>query len=404
MKNTITVPAPRQLPSGSWFIQLRLSGVSVPVTAATEKECIRQAQLIKAEYKAGKSDVLQSKANPTLKQAMEAYISARSNMLSPSTIRGYEIIKEHRFQSVADKKLKTITDWQKLINAEAKGLSPKSLKNAWFFVASVLKEQGYSVPDVILPQTTSVEHAYLAPDQIQPFVKAIKGQRCEIAALLGLSSLRVSEICALSWDNVDLAAGTITVSGAAVYDKDNKLVHKAANKNDSSRRTVLILMPELAEALKAVESKSGLVVKQRPNTIFRQVNAVCASANLPLDGVHGLRHSFATQLIARSTDVARFDHGYPFAHGTMRSICSRHSFFLVCTCANSSFRADRLICLFMTLFYHLAAFLHIFFVRCCLRILELARLSFSPLFLKFFPYLCKEPGHSLMPQPGSLTG
>ena len=36
------VPAPRKLPSGSWFIQLRLGGESIPVTAATAKDCTRE--------------------------------------------------------------------------------------------------------------------------------------------------------------------------------------------------------------------------------------------------------------------------------------------------------------------------------------------------------------------------
>ena len=51
------VPEPRKLQSGTWFIQLRLGGVSVPVSATTKKECIRQAQLIKAEHQSGKNKV-----------------------------------------------------------------------------------------------------------------------------------------------------------------------------------------------------------------------------------------------------------------------------------------------------------------------------------------------------------
>ena len=43
------VPEPRHLPSGSWFIQMRLNGVSVPVTAPTKKQCIHEAEVIKAE-------------------------------------------------------------------------------------------------------------------------------------------------------------------------------------------------------------------------------------------------------------------------------------------------------------------------------------------------------------------
>ena len=48
------VPKARKLSSGKWFIQLRLGGESIPVTAGTEKECTRQAQAVKAEYLVGK--------------------------------------------------------------------------------------------------------------------------------------------------------------------------------------------------------------------------------------------------------------------------------------------------------------------------------------------------------------
>ncbi len=34
------VPKPRKLTSGTWFIQMRLGGESVPVSAATRTECV----------------------------------------------------------------------------------------------------------------------------------------------------------------------------------------------------------------------------------------------------------------------------------------------------------------------------------------------------------------------------
>ena len=34
------VPKPRKLASGTWFIQMRLDGESVPVSAATRSECV----------------------------------------------------------------------------------------------------------------------------------------------------------------------------------------------------------------------------------------------------------------------------------------------------------------------------------------------------------------------------
>ena len=288
------VPEPRKLDSGTWFIQLRLNGVSVPVSASTEKECRRAAELIKAEHRAGKRQIQKAKTEPTLRQAIDEYIKARSNTLSSSTIRGYEIIRDNRFKSVMDKKLSAIKDWQKICNAEAKNLSAKSVKNSWYLVASVLKEQGAEVPNIKMPQVVSKEHAYLEPEQIPIFITAVKGEKCEIAALLALSSLRCSELCALDWENIDLEKQSILVSGAMVQGQNNQFVTKQTNKSKSARRYVPIMMPALASALSAVEDKTGNVVTQRPNTILRQINKVCANNNLPLVGVHGLRHSFAS--------------------------------------------------------------------------------------------------------------
>lgn len=288
------VPEPRKLNCGTWFIQLRLNGVSVPVTGSTEKECRTTAELIKAEHRAGKRQIRKDKANPTLRQAIDEYISVRSNALSPSTIRGYEIIRDNRFQSVMDKKLKDIKDWQKLCNAESKNVSAKSLKNSWYLIASVLKEFDLEVPKIKMPQVVSREHAYLEPEQIELFVKAIDGKNCEIAALLALSSLRSSELCALDWKNVDLKNRRILVSGSTVQGQNNKFVSKETNKSKSSKRYVPILMDELYNALSNCKTKERSVVSYRPNTIFRQINKVCEDNQLPLVGVHGLRHSFAS--------------------------------------------------------------------------------------------------------------
>lgn len=80
------VPEPRKLPSGTWFIQMRLNGISVPVSASTKKECIRQAQLIKAEHRAGKRHFVLT--DKTVKDVLDEYIEKKRGGLSPSTIRG----------------------------------------------------------------------------------------------------------------------------------------------------------------------------------------------------------------------------------------------------------------------------------------------------------------------------
>ena len=88
------VPEPRKLKSGTWVIQMRRGGASVPVSAATRTECIRQAEKIKADYRNGKR--LPCKSAQTLGQCVTAYIDAKRGGLSPSTIREYKSLSRNR--------------------------------------------------------------------------------------------------------------------------------------------------------------------------------------------------------------------------------------------------------------------------------------------------------------------
>lgn len=93
-------PKPRRLPSGSWFIQLRLAGQSISITEPTEKACIQKAQLLKAEYLAGKKmEQRTDQTARTLDRFLENYIDSKRPVLSPSTVRGYEAIRHTRFQA-----------------------------------------------------------------------------------------------------------------------------------------------------------------------------------------------------------------------------------------------------------------------------------------------------------------
>ena len=290
------VPEPRKLKSGSYFIQLRLNGVSVPVTAPTAKECKRQAELIKAEHRSGKRVVQEHKSDPTLGQAIDHYIGSRRNVLSPSTIRGYETIRRNRFRSIIKRPISTVKDWQAVVNKEAALCSAKTLKSAWCLAASAIAFSGLDAPKVTLPQIIPASRPWLNAEQIRIFVDAVHGHCCEIPALLALHSLRRSEIMALTWEHIDLNAGTIRVEGSAVFDAENKLIYKPTNKSRNSRRKIPIMIPALMVALESVpeSERTGALLRCNPNTIWAQINRVCETANLPKVGVHGLRHSFAS--------------------------------------------------------------------------------------------------------------
>lgn len=286
------IPKVEKLPSGNWFCRLRINGVSIPITAESEAECARIAYLKKAELMAGKSRVQRTPKQTTLRMAIDAYLRKYKATLSPSTYDRYLWYKDGRFKEYLDTPVGQIK-WQQMIDDELKDVSEKTVKNAWGLVRPALKNLGYPVPDVKLASVPIKEIAFLQPEEIKLFCKAVKGRSYEIAALLGLHGLRLSEVKGLTWDNIDLKRSTIRVSGAYVKGPDG-FVDKETNKNATSTRTVPIMIPQLTKALEAVKNKTGKVVTIYHTSLNADIKRACERAGTTVISFHGLRHSFAS--------------------------------------------------------------------------------------------------------------
>lgn len=286
-RTEVKVPAPRILPSGKYFNQFMVKGERTSISADTEAEYYTKARAAKL----GLIEIKKAAPKLTLGAAIDSYIESNSNTLSPSTIKAYKSYRKYRFQSVIDKDINSITNWQKIVNDEFDGISAKTLANAWRLVTASLKAQNIPIPETTLPKTVKAERPWLDYEQINTFLKAIEGKDEELAALLALHGLRRSELLALTSDKVNIDKGTITVSGAKVYDDSGKLIEKATNKNKSSMRTVHIVIPRLEELLR---DTSGQLVTIHPSTLHKHIDEICEAADLPAVGIHGLRHSFAS--------------------------------------------------------------------------------------------------------------
>lgn len=282
-KTEISVPKPRQLKNGDYYAQMMVKGQVEYVTAPTEREYYAKARALKE----GLLALSKPGSRQTVAELIDAYTAANKNILSPSTLRGYKTVRDNRFQSVMPK-LSSDVDWQKAINKEAREVSPKTVHNAWHVITAALRAGGIEPPTVNLPQVPKADRPWLDNKQIQIFLDAVKGQPCELAALLALHSLRRSEIMGMTADRI--SNNIIRVRGSAVFDEDNKLINKQTNKNATSARDIPVMIPRLLELM----PKSGTLINCNPNTLWAQINRVCRSAGLPEVGVHGLRHSFAS--------------------------------------------------------------------------------------------------------------
>lgn len=288
------VPKPVKLPSGNYRIRLRLGGEEQPITRPTAKECIRAAELIKAEYKAGKLKA-KTPGGITFEAAAAEFIQAKS-ALSPATIRGYKTIERTWFQNVKKHSIGEI-DWQAEINKViAAGKSPKTVDNVWGFAKAVLRFKDCPVPKVTLPAPVKNTRPWLDFDEILELLKVIRGKPYEAAILLAIHSLRRSEILSMTYEQI--SKGVIHVRGATVQGADEKFVHKDSNKTYNSTRDIPVMIPRLSEL---ALGKTGPVYPYHANSIHKQVRRACQDAGITEVTTHGLRHSFAS--IAFSDEV-----------------------------------------------------------------------------------------------------
>jgi integrase/recombinase XerC len=112
-----------------------------------------------------------------------------------------------------------------------------------------------------------------------------------LIVLLGAhAGLRVSEMTALRWEDVDLSGGTLTVREG----KGNKTARVS-------------LSASLVRALEQIppEERLGHVLPCRSRqAVFERLETLCRHARVTSKGVHALRHSAGTRLRAETGDLS----------------------------------------------------------------------------------------------------
>lgn len=287
-----SVPRPVQTSSGKWRAQLMQDGKRISITAETEQDYYVKARAIKA----GLIEAEKTAPKMTVGAAIDEYIDSKDNVLSPATIKGYKSLRKNSFKAYMAKDIRSGINWQRAINEEAGDKKPKTVRNAWSLVEAAITAQGVELPAVTLPRKVTAERPWLDYEQIETFLKAIRGRKCELACLLALHSLRMSEILALKHDSLE--GESIKVRGAVVINDAGQYVYKEQNKTAKSRRTVPVMIPRLKEIWPADDPQF-----QKHAAINEMVGSICEQAGLPVITMHSLRHSFASLAFHLGWDI-----------------------------------------------------------------------------------------------------
>ncbi len=287
-----------KLPSGSYRVQVVVGKdengkrkVKL-FTADTADEAIFQALTFKNSLGVGANA-----RTMTVGQAFTQYVNARDNILSPATIRGYNIIKNTRLQSIMliDIHALTINDVQFAVNQDAARLSHKSIKESVALLKSVLGVQGVELNTKRIALPPKKKKNVVIPEASE-VIKLIIGTEIELPCMLAMwLSLRVSEVRGLQFRDISPDGKTISIERSRIYfDGSDNL--RDCNKTYESTRTNL-LPPYIYDLIQKVPHKepTDFIVNMSYQTLNARFKKIMEKAGYDIT-FHKLRHEFATTL------------------------------------------------------------------------------------------------------------
>lgn len=303
-------------PSGSYRVRKMYKGQMYTVTfdhKPTQKEAMQAM--------ADELDKVQDRQKSIdFACAAEQYIESKRNVLSPSTIRGYDAIVRNTSKSFLTENIYDITalDVQREINLLAKNHSPKTVRNHHGFISAVL---GTFNPNLklttTLPQKVKNEPYIPSSEDIKRILDRAKGTRYEIPIILACYGMRRSEICALTPDDID--GDVVTINKALVQSENKEWIVKQTKTTESTRK--IIIPVEIANKIK----DQGYVYNGYPDRISDYLSETQAKLGMQKFSLHKLRHYFASQMSAigiPEADIMRMG-GWETDH-VMKSVY-RHS-------------------------------------------------------------------------------
>lgn len=292
----------KKLNSGNWRTRVYIGIVNgqkkyKSFTATTKKE----SEYLAAEYlmnnRQKTNDEIQKSYVPKI---VEDYISANSQILSPSTIRGYTILHRNQIQMLDRISVEKFnaTLHQKWIDDMARDLSPKTVKNANGLLVAALRYYNVSLDPVRLPAKEYKPMNIPTTSEIKRIIDYFKerdNKNMVIAVYLASTgTLRRGEVCALTAADVDRKNNTITISKAIAIDKNQNHVVKTP-KTFSSNRVV-----ELPAFIIEMLPKNGNIVTASVNHVTRMFAKAVRDLNMPQYTFHSLRHYSASIMHAQN--------------------------------------------------------------------------------------------------------
>ena len=278
-----------KLPSGSWRYRKYINGKTIRITfdhKPTENE-ITLALVDKVKD----IPVTNNLVRNSFAMCCESYINAKSQVLSPSTIKAYRSIINAISEDIMTMPIDDVTQIvvQQEVNRYAKDHTPKTTTNFSSFMVTVISMfKPETAIRITLPQKVKKDPYIPTDNDVKAILSALKDTEFEIPILLGCYGMRRSEIIALTVDDIEDDIVHIT---KAIVENDKKEWVISSTKTYESTRDITI-SKALADKIK----KKGYVYKGHPGNITKHLAIVEDQLGIPRFTLHKLRHYFVTKL------------------------------------------------------------------------------------------------------------
>lgn len=288
----------KKLPSGQYRVRVydKKRQTTKSFTAPTKKA----AELAAMQWLNGLQSTANESRKMTVRKAVREYIDSKSNILSPSSVRGYEIIYNNSIDGIGDALIADVTekDLQTWVNGNTAKYAPKSVKSQFGLVTAALRQQKKLLDygSILLPRIKKSDPLIPTMEQIAVILQMVEGTPVELAVTIAVTlGLRQSEIAALKWADYD--GRSLYVHAAVVPCSDHsKLVRKETTKSEASTRRIDV-DAVCKERLDRAERKSENISPLTPRHVIKVFQRLCDQNGLPRFTMHALRHGNASMML-----------------------------------------------------------------------------------------------------------
>lgn len=261
--------------------------------------------------------------DPTIEEQVQAWIDVKRNEVRENTLALYEMLaKKHITPLLGNIKVRDATRpmLQNYYKGLSANLSPSSLRKIRVVLNGAIHlaiEDNIIEKDITrfvrLPQQEIKEKQIIPEEQIDKLFNYAKekGEPLFSATIFGLMyGLRRSEICGLRWSDIDMKAGTLTVTNtctefAGVNYELEKTKSPAGHRTlylnawtiDYLQQLKIKQIVNYYETDKVCRYPNGKPVM--PHSLSHQITKMLTECGFEGVTLHGLRHTAATILVNR---------------------------------------------------------------------------------------------------------